>query len=327
MKQVLLTTLIAMTLQSFASGRIAMEYNVKSDKPSDTISKGYTIITGKVYDGFPYNESGLGINESVVSTVDHKFRATTGKTGKYTLRIPSDKVSLYFFKPGYKEIVTGQYEFKSKHIVEIDFYGQSEKQNIQLKKPVIYLYPEKEQEYSLELFLKGELTFTYPEYKNGWKVIASPDGVIKDEIGKSYPYLFWEAEQKELAYLETDEGLPGFIVQKNKVISFLENQLEKVGLNNKEATDFITFWGPILQKNEYALVQFLIDEEYNDKVGAIKVSPEMQTVRRVYILCTEITSMEEAPIVIPQNFVPFQRLGSTLIEWGGSEIDISRLSN
>lgn len=327
MKHILLTTLIAISLQSFGSGRIAMEYNIKSDKISDTVSDGFTIIVGKVYDGFPNNESGFGINESVVSTVDHKYRATTGKTGKYTLRIPSDKVSLYFFKPMYSEIVTSQYEFKSQHVVEIDFYGRYEKQNTAVKKPVIYLYPEMEQDISVELLPKGEITFTYPEYKSGWNIVATPEGVIKDESGKEYPYLFWEAEQKELTYLETENGLPGFIVQKQEVISFLEKQLTDIGLNDRESADFITFWGPILQKNEYVMVQFLIDEEYDSKIGSIETNPKMQTVKRVYILCTEIHSIEAAPNVLPQNFVPFERIGSTLVEWGGSEINISRPTN
>ena len=320
MKQILLTTLIVISLQVFGSDRIAMEYNINSDKLSDTITEGYTIITGKVFQGFPSDYNSTGIDNSVVSTVDHKLRATTDTKGNYILRIPSSKVSLYFFKPFYSEIVTSQYEFKNKHIVEIDFYARYEKQNTAVKKPVIYLYPEKEEEISIELNAIGDLTFTYPKYENGWLVTATPDGVISDQNGKSYPYLFWEAEQKELTYLENEGSLSGFVVQKKEVVSFLEKQLSDIGLNDKEAVDFITFWGPILQKNEYALVQFLIDEDYNYKIGTIKTQPKMQTVKRVYILCSEISSLDNAPDVLPQKFVPFERIGSTLVEWGGREI-------
>ena len=45
-------------------------------------------------------------------------------------------------------------------------------------KPVIYLYPREEQEVTVKLDYKGDLTVTYPEYKDGWNVIASPDGTL-----------------------------------------------------------------------------------------------------------------------------------------------------
>ena len=41
------------------------------------------------------------------------------------------------------------------------------------EKPVIYLYPEQEQEVSVRLDYDGELTCTYPEYKDGWTVTAN----------------------------------------------------------------------------------------------------------------------------------------------------------
>ena len=47
-------------------------------------------------------------------------------------------------------------------------------------KPVIYLYPEETTEVSVEIDYNGKLTCTYPEYNNGWKVIAEPDGTIVD---------------------------------------------------------------------------------------------------------------------------------------------------
>ena len=60
-------------------------------------------------------------------------------------------------------------------------------------KPVIYLYPEESKEVSVELDFDGELICTYPEYNNGWKVIAHPDGTLIDaSTDKEYSYLFWE---------------------------------------------------------------------------------------------------------------------------------------
>ena len=59
------------------------------------------------------------------------------------------------------------------------------------KKPVIYLYPTKEEFIDVNLEYKGDITVTYPEYKNGWKVKAKPDGTLTNlEDNKEYSYLF-----------------------------------------------------------------------------------------------------------------------------------------
>jgi hypothetical protein len=47
-----------------------------------------------------------------------------------------------------------------------------------LRKPVIYLYPTQQEMVSVKLNFSGQLTCTYPDYKNGWKVSASPDGTL-----------------------------------------------------------------------------------------------------------------------------------------------------
>lgn len=65
-------------------------------------------------------------------------------------------------------------------------------------KPVIYLYPKEETEIRVAVDFKygGELTCTYPEYNNGWKVTAMPDGTLYDEKGDEYYCLYWEGEGK-----------------------------------------------------------------------------------------------------------------------------------
>lgn len=59
-------------------------------------------------------------------------------------------------------------------------------------KPVIYLYPEHETDVSVTLDYSGLLTCTYPDYGDGWKVSASPDGTLTDGSGQTYNYLYWE---------------------------------------------------------------------------------------------------------------------------------------
>ena len=41
-------------------------------------------------------------------------------------------------------------------------------------KPVVYIYPQKVTQVTVELELPGELTCTYPAYDDGWMVTAAP---------------------------------------------------------------------------------------------------------------------------------------------------------
>ncbi len=42
---------------------------------------------------------------------------------------------------------------------------------VPMGKPVIYLYPEEKTEVAVKLDYDGELTATYPDYRNGWHFI------------------------------------------------------------------------------------------------------------------------------------------------------------
>ena len=98
------------------------------------------------------------------------------------------------------------------------------------KKPVIYLYPEQEQEVSVRLEYDGELTCTYPEYKEGWTVTAEPDGRLTDRTGTEYNYLYWEGTSDwEYDFSE------GFCVAGKDSAEFLEGALAELGLTRREA--------------------------------------------------------------------------------------------
>ena len=85
-------------------------------------------------------------------------------------------------------------------------------------KPVIYLYPEKEMQVSVDLTLDGKLTCTYPAYNNGWNVTATPDGTLTDTNGKTYNYLYWEGVSRT----EYDFS-QGFCVPGRDTAAFLED--------------------------------------------------------------------------------------------------------
>ena len=63
--------------------------------------------------------------------------------------------------------------------------------------------------------------------------------------------LFWEA--KSYDEQNTNEG---FIVSEENAEEFLEEKLIILGLNEKEKTDFITFWLPVLLRNKLSLCSF-----------------------------------------------------------------------
>lgn len=174
-------------------------------------------------------------------------------------------------------------------------------------KPVIYLYPEKEQEVSVTLDLDGEFTFTYPEYNNGWTVTAKPDGTIISD-SQEYSYLFWEGKMPNFK----PEFKEGFVVKGSDSAEFLRETLSKMGLTPKEYNEFIVYWAPKLQENEYNKIYFA-QNEY-DNAAKLNITPEPDSVLRVFMVY-EKTS---ADTVLPkQEIKPFERDGFTVVEWGG----------
>ena len=178
------------------------------------------------------------------------------------------------------------------------------------EKPVIYLYPEQETEVQVKLDYDGTLICTYPEYNNGWKVITQPDGTLCDESGRTYSYLFWEGNTDA-----TYDFSKGFVVKGSETAEFLEEKLEELGLNAKEANEFIVYWLPRMQENKYNLITFQT-EAYTD-VAKLHITPEPDSILRVFMAYKEL----EKPIEIEEPAIaPFERKGFTVVEWGGAEV-------
>ena len=122
--------------------------------------------------------------------------------------------------------------------------------------------------------------------------------------------------------LTNQNKIPSSIVQKEKVVTYLETELTAMGLNQKEITDFITFWGPGMEQYESVAIQFFIDEVYADKIATIKVAPTPNSSKRIYMIYTPITKENRGQFVdVETKYEPFTRSGFTLIEWGGTEIE------
>lgn len=179
-----------------------------------------------------------------------------------------------------------------------------------LDKPVIYLYPEEETKLNLTLDIKGELTTTYPEYKDGWSITAQPDGTLVDSNGREYNYLFWEG-QSDIEF-DFDEG---FCIKGEDTLAFLEDALTQLGLTDKEQADFITYWLPKMQSNKYNIISFQ-NEKYT-QTARLEASCEIDTEIRVFMAwkaSDEYVNIKEQKLSAPK------RTGFTLVEWGGSEV-------
>ena len=175
-------------------------------------------------------------------------------------------------------------------------------------KPVIYLYPENEMKVDVTLDVAGEFTYTYPKYQDGWSVIATPDGTLKNvKTGEEYSYLFWESTTK--AEYDMSEG---FVVKGNDATEFLKEKLSYMGLTPREYNEFIVYWAPILEQNEYNLIKFAKEEYEND--AKLTISPQPDSILRVFMVYKAL----EGPMEIKeQELERFERKGFTVVEWGG----------
>ena len=178
------------------------------------------------------------------------------------------------------------------------------------EKPVLYLYPEETAEVSVKLDYQGRLTTTYPAYNDGWVVTAEPDGTLEMD-GKEYSYLFWEG----VSDAEYDFS-KGFVVAGEDTAEFLQEKLALLGLTPREYNEFIVFWLPRMEGNPYNLIAFQ-GAAYTDS-APLEVEPEPDTVLRVFMAYQAL----EEPMVVPeQELVPTERVGFTLVEWGGTCVE------
>ncbi len=176
-------------------------------------------------------------------------------------------------------------------------------------KPVIYLYPEEQTDVSVRVRLPedGELTCTYPEYGEGWKVTAMPDGTLYDENGDEYYCLYWEGTGA--VRLNMSEG---FCVRGEDTAAFLREKLMYIGLTAREANEFIIYWLPQMQNNPYNVIT-LHTADYAAGVP-LEVSPAPAASIRVFMTF----SASDEPVAISAQTLPhYERNGFTLVEWGG----------
>jgi hypothetical protein len=192
-------------------------------------------------------------------------------------------------------------------------YRQIQISSIMVKKPVIYLYPEKETDVHVEVELtEADLATTYPKYNNGWDVVAKPDGSLVNKAdGSHHRYLFWDAVNCRTQF----DFSKGFCVAGSDTESFLKEKLSYMGLTEDEMNEFIVYWLPLMEHNKYNLISFQ-SNKYTDS-AKLNITPAPDSMLRVFMT---YVPLEEAVDIEPQELSTFERNGFTVVEWGGSEI-------
>ena len=229
----------------------------------------------------------------------------TANAGAYVLVVPvgpntyRKKINTVYTKEEYKNIL--KYGFP-----------QEPGERLIEEKPIIYIYPEEEMNVSVKLKNSSLITTSYPKYNDGWNVLASPDGTLKDpETNRSYYGLYYEGKNNNVSMQED-----GFIVKGEDTTLFLEEKLEILGLNEREINEFIIYWLPRLENNKYNYIRFETKEEIENYMP-LEISPEPDTVIRVVM---NFKALDEKVKIKGQILTPVKRNGYTVVEWGGSEI-------
>ncbi len=216
------------------------------------------------------------------------------------------------------EITIPRIEVKAQHdvTVRLSFFPKIKPDNnhIKLEKPVIYVYSDVNVPLEIGIKPKGELAFTYPQTTGKWNGTATSNGF--DINGKHYPYLFWEAKMDISKNLKW--GNASFIA-KDQVLSYLEKVCEKVGLNDTERTDLITYWGPRMM--QYENIQVLaLTEDIDQLFGELSVSNNSFMTERFYVIFKEANGKTEHWNL--DELKPFKRSPKFILEWGGADVTV-----
>ncbi|MEO6302673.1 MAG: hypothetical protein ABIP51_05835 [Bacteroidia bacterium] len=309
MKQIILYSLLAFSFSCYSKA-VPSNYTIVRSEQDKALKK-----TEALFALTFYGKNATLINKEITFSYNATEKKETPNTkGEIFIEIKPGKYAFSFFLDmDHYEITTDSILIKPGYKTEIQVNFRSSIEQVPMKKPVIYVYPIKKEKVSIKLDLKGEFSFTYPEYKNGWDFIAEPDGTIEMN-NKKYHYLFWDGNLNiETSKLNLNDG---FIVSKKDLVNFFEEKLTVMGLNTQEIEDYITYWCPLMSINEKNYIHFMYNEEYGH-YASITIDPKPDYLFRVCMLWSKANNKT---IIKPQKIESFKRSGFTVVEWGGSEL-------
>ena len=204
--------------------------------------------------------------------------------------------------------------YTSEEFNNIKRYGTTYNPNTMFDaKPIIYLYPTEETKVSVKLLKDDSITCSYPKYEESWEVVAKPNGDLTYlSNGRQLYALYYESKNN----IKLDVQKDGFIVKSEDVAEFLEEKLEILGLNQREAEEFIIYWLPKLESNKYNYIRVATEEEINENMP-LEINPKPDTTIRILMT---YKGLEEPIDVEEQKLITPERNGFVVVEWGGTEI-------
>lgn len=171
-----------------------------------------------------------------------------------------------------------------------------------VRKPAIYLYPTEDKIVSVKLYVNGVIIKSTPNYKNEWRVFVTKDGIIENK----YDYLFYEALLKNII-------LPreGWVVEYSALEKWFDENLIKLGLNEKEKDQFKEYWLRELPKSNYYEIKLLEDSFINKNMKLV-INPKPNTLIRLHFYFKPLK--EKINIKEPKVITP-ERNGFVVVEW------------
>ena len=178
-------------------------------------------------------------------------------------------------------------------------------------KPILYIYPNKNMNISIKLEHHNNIITSYPKYDNGWNIYVEKNGKIYYNNREFYA-LYWDE------YINnTVDFSEGFYVDSNNASKFLEEKLDIIGLNNREANEFIMYWLPILEKNEKNLIYFELTDE-RESYNHLYIEPKPDSVLRLFMRVKKVNNKVN---IKGQKLDTFNRYGFVAVEWGGTNLE------
>lgn len=177
---------------------------------------------------------------------------------------------------------------------------------ISVDKPNIYIYPINTIDLSVKLNFPqgGRILTSIPKINNNnWFVNIDSTG----KIDQSYDYLFYESIQPDIWQYRT-----GWCIKEDSLEKFFITNMQTYNFNEKEISDFIEHWIPLLHGFEY----YEIYPQTNtiiENVIEINFSIQPDNFGRLYYGIIGRNDFKEIP---EATIEMIKRVGFTIVEWG-----------